>query len=219
MPPARSFSSNVTRAVLLVAAAVALSACSGSTKGRITTIEASTAAPSGGAGASSTAVAPSAAGAEQGTDSALTGLRRVIILPVPSFESILGIDENNNLEVMDADSSSGLFVFTPVGDKYLIQTANAGSGDEPDCMRVKANGSSALRVGPTACDAGKANQLFTVTPDKKDGKGNQTYAISNRSAFLQVFDEGLIAEELGDAPLATTFRLVDRGKANLPVLD
>jgi hypothetical protein len=46
-----------------------------------------------------------------------------------------------------------------------------------------------------------------------------TYAIRNRDAFLQwnpTGTDGLIAEELGDSKLNTTFVLVDRGKSTVP---
>ena len=61
------------------------------------------------------------------------------------------------------------------------------------------------------CDTSRAGQLFTLSR-QKDKDGDPTYAISSQNAFLQVFERsGLIAEELGDAPLKTTFALVDNG--------
>lgn len=59
------------------------------------------------------------------------------------------------------------------------------------------------------CDAKNPDQWFTITARDK-----QTYAISNASAFLQHSPtSGLILEELGDAPLRSTFRFVDNGPA------
>jgi hypothetical protein len=86
-------------------------------------------------------------------------------------------------------------------------------------MGVKTNGSGSLTIEAAACDTGRAGQLFTITAQKtKDG--HPTYAISNRGAFLQVSARGeLIAEELGDAPLKTTFGFADNGPSTLPILD
>jgi hypothetical protein len=130
------------------------------------------------------------------------------------------VDDRGRLSLTDGEAEHGLFVLTPSGDKYLIKTAKAGAGGEPSCLGVKNNGSASLTVEAAACDAGRAGQLFTITRQQaRTEDGSPTYAISNRSAFLQVFPSGLIAEELGDAPLKTTFAFVDNGPATLPALD
>jgi hypothetical protein len=72
----------------------------------------------------------------------------------------------------------------------------------------------------TACDASRAGQLFAITAErKKDARGRPTYAIANQGAFLQERKTGLIAEELGDSSLTTTFSFVDNGPTSLPSLD
>jgi hypothetical protein len=150
----------------------------------------------------------------------LAGKRQVVIKPIPSFESIVVVDDKGRLSLTDGEAEHGLFVLTPSGDQHLIKTAKVGAGGEPSCLGVKNNGSASLTVEAAPCDAGRAGQLFTITRQKgKDSNGDPTYAISNRSAYLQVFPSGLIAEELGDAPLKTTFAFVDNGPSTLPSLD
>ena len=167
---------------------------------------------------------PSGGGTKAATgkakDPILAGQRQIVIKPIPSFESIVVVDDRGRLSLTDGEAEHGLFVLTPSGDKYLIKTAKVGAGGEPSCLGVKNNGSASLTVEAAACDAGRAGQLFTITRQKaKTEDGSPTYAISNRSAFLQVFPSCLIAEELGDAPLKTTFAFVDNGPATLPDLD
>jgi len=153
-------------------------------------------------------------------DPILAGERQIVIKPIPSFESIVVVDDQGRLTLTDGEAEHGLFVLTPSGDQYLIKTAKAGTGGEPSCLGIKDNGSASRTVEAAACDAGRAGQLFTITRQKgKDKNGDPTYAISNRGAFLQVFPSGLIAEELGDAPLKTTYAFVDNGPSTLPSLD
>ena len=67
------------------------------------------------------------------------------------------------------------------------------------------------------CDTKRAGQLFDITKLTATDNGRPTYAISNAGAFLQYFPRtGLIAEELGDATLETSYSFVDNGPA--PVL-
>ena len=228
----------IRTALIGITATAALSACGAEYIGRTTEIAASAptsaATPSSAPGEVSSPPAaapakpaattskstktttkkPSTTKKSSSTDTAVTGTRQVVIAPIPSFESILALDAKNRLNLIDGESDRSLFVFTPVGKRYLIMTAKADAGSsEPSCLSIKVNGSNPLTVVAAACDAGAAGQLFKVTARGKN------YAISNRSAFLQVIDGRLIAQELGDAPLETTFQLVDNGKANLPALD
>ncbi|GLY96169.1 hypothetical protein [Actinoplanes sp. NBRC 103695] len=151
----------------------------------------------------------------------LAGKRQVVIKPNPSYESIVVVDAKGRLSTTDGEAEHGLFVFTPVGDKFQIKTAKAGAGGEPSCLGVKSNGSNPLTVVAAACDTSRGGQLFTITEQKKkDSEGDPTYAISNDGAFLQIFSKyGLIAQELGDSPLETTYSFVDNGPSKLPALD
>lgn len=175
-------------------------------------------APSGSPSASSSSgEKPTKAG----SDSILAGKRQVVIKPNPSYESIVVVDAKGRLSTTDGEAEHGLFVLTPVGGKFQIKTAKADAGGELSCMGVKSNGSSPLTVVAAACDASRGGQLFTITEQKKkDSEGRPTYAIANDDAFLQIFSKyGLIAQELGDSPLETTYSFVDNGPAKLPALD
>jgi hypothetical protein len=123
-------------------------------------------------------------------DPILAGKRKVVIKPIPSFESILAVNAEGRLNPTDGEAEHGLFVLTPVGGRHQIKTAEA----KPSCLGIKNNGTKSLTVVAAACDPAREGQLFRITKQKEG------YAISNRDAFLQVFPSGLIAEELGDAP-------------------
>ncbi|MBW6435678.1 hypothetical protein KZ829_18205 [Actinoplanes hulinensis] len=169
---------------------------------------------------SATAAGDSSGGAAANGDPILAGKRQVVIKPIETTESIVVL-EKGKLTTTDGEAEHSLFVFTPHNGKYLIKTAKADAGGEPSCLGIKSNGSNPLTVVSAACDSSRAGQLFTVEPvGKKDGSGRPIYSISNGDAFLQLSDRyGVIAEELGDAPLATTYALVDNGPSILPSLD
>jgi hypothetical protein len=77
-------------------------------------------------------------------------------------------------------------------------------------------------VVATACNWAAPSQLFSFYDKGKDNQGRTMYGIENQAAFLQYNpngNSGLIAEELGDAPLDSTWVLIDNGPATLPDLD
>lgn len=158
------------------------------------------------------------AGDRVSAGSILAGKRQVVIKPNPGSESIVAFDAKGRLSLIDGEAEHALFVLTPSGDKFLITTAKAASGGEPDCVGVKASGSASLTLVATPCDTSRKGQLFTITEQKKVA-GRPAYSISVAGAFLQVGPSGLIAEELGDGPVKTTFSFVDNGPASQPVLD
>jgi hypothetical protein len=162
----------------------------------------------------SSLVATPAAAAAAAADPILAGKRQVVIKPIPSFESIVGITSKGRLDLVDGEPAYGLFVLSPVGDKYQIKTAKAGDGKKAACIGIRNNGSNPLTAVAATCDARRAGQLFTLVKQAETDNGRPTYGIHSNSAFLQHFPRtGLIAEELGDAPLATTFSFVDNGPA------
>lgn len=146
----------------------------------------------------------------------LSGTREVTIVRVQAFESGVSLD-GGFLTEADDDSGRQLFVPTPLGDdKYLIKSYGRPNGhpanDEPACWQVYREDAQPLRVAGAVCDAADPDQQFTIAP-----QGQRAYAISHSSAYLQYFPRtGLILEELGDAPLLSTFRLVDNGPARPP---
>ncbi|TDC65240.1 hypothetical protein E1258_06055 [Micromonospora sp. KC207] len=166
-----------------------------------------------GALAATALTAPATAAAAGGV---LSGTREVTIVRVQAFESVVSLDAGWLTEV-DDDSGRQLFVPTPLGGhKYLVKSYGKRNGhpanDEPACWQVYHEAAQPLSVQGAVCDAANPDQQFTIT-----SQGNRTYAISNHSAYLQYSPtRGLILEELGDAPLLSTFRLIDNGPARTP---
>lgn len=153
-------------------------------------------------------------------DPILAGKRQVVIAPIESSEGIVQLNDEGDLWVTEAESEFGLFVLAPHNGRFQIKTAKVTSGGEPSCLGVKNNGSQSLSVAAAACDTSRAGQLFDIEPiGKKDQSGRPIYSIANNGAFLQMGKNGLILEELGDAPLLTTYVFVDNGKSTLPKLD
>ncbi|MEU5912125.1 hypothetical protein [Micromonospora sp. NPDC047527] len=150
------------------------------------------------------------------TDPVLSGKREVTIVRVQATEGGIALDG----ELMEVDDNSGrqLFVPTPLGgDTYLIKAYGRvdyhPANDEPACWQVYNPGNSGpLTVEGAVCDNNNPAQRFTIT-----ASGKRAYALSNRSAFLQYSPtRGIILEEVGDAPLRSTFRFVDNGPARRP---
>jgi hypothetical protein len=148
----------------------------------------------------------------------LSGGRQVNIVPLDKGKevpgSVLAVTPGGRVQVTPDRRDSALFVLSPTSRAYLIKTSKDGT-----CFKVRSNGTNPLTVVVAACDARDATQLFTFDDNGKDDQGRTAYGIRNRDAFLQwrrASRYGLIAEELGDSPLETTFVLVDRGPSTVP---
>lgn len=148
------------------------------------------------------------------TASVLSGKRQVTIVRAQAPES--GLSLQGGLVEVDDDSGRQRFVPTPLGKgRYLIKAYDTFTADpaslEPSCWQVhNPRSTQPLSVKAAPCDAENAHQWFTIT-----AKGKQAWAIGTPDgAFLQHSrTRGLILQELGDAPLKSTFRLVDDGPA------
>ncbi len=202
--------------VLAAGLALTQHACSTATPAEETT----SAPPPAVTPAPTTSAAPSPAESQPGgsQEDILSGERQVVLKPVPSFESVLAVDDKGRLTLTDGPGVFSLFVLTKVGDRHQIRTAtDDGTGERP-CMGIKSNGSEPLTVVAAVCDAGAAGQLFRITREDREVDGLPTYAIAGEGGtFLQVSEqEGLIAEELGDSGLRTTFSFVDNGPTPPP---
>jgi hypothetical protein len=164
---------------------------------------------------------PATSAGKGSADPILRGERQVVIA-VPSSESILAVEPAGRLTLTDGETGKGLFVLAPVGQgRHQLKTAKADASGEPSCMAVTSNGTtSPLTVVSTACDVSDSAQLFTIERrEANDAKGRPTYAISGTGGvYLQQGRSGLIAEELGDAALNTTFTFVDNGPSTLPTV-
>ncbi|NLU78384.1 hypothetical protein HCA58_08335 [Micromonospora sp. HNM0581] len=173
--------------------------------------------PAGPTAASSSASASPEPAATSGpspswssNDPVLSGRRQVTVVRAAQWSGGLSLLADGRLSEVDSDEGRQLFVFTPLGpDTYLVRAAE---GDDV-CWEARASGSQPLRVVGAVCSPEEPRQQFTVIRDgERDGK--PTYAVSNQSAYLQYSTtQGVILEELGDAPLTTRFRLVDNGAA------
>jgi hypothetical protein len=137
-------------------------------------------------------------------------------------ESLLNVLPGGRVGIGADFGDAGLFVPRPVasgGNLYQILTAKLRTGGQPSCLAVRADGSKPLTVVTAACDAADQAQLFVWHNEGRDNQGRTMYGIENQSAYLQwnpQGNSGLIAEELGDASLDTTFVVIDHGKADLP---
>jgi hypothetical protein len=119
--------------------------------------------------------------------------REVVIEAVQQAGRYLAVGAGGRIELKPGRS---VFVLSPAGaGRYLIRTGGA-------CLGVRANGSKPLTVVTTRCDAKRAGQQFSIRPE------GAAYSISNQGAYLQYFPSaGLIAQEIGDDPLATTYTI------------
>jgi len=140
-------------------------------------------------------------------------------------ESLLSAASSGRVEVNGDYGGRSLFVLvrnSPTSKDYLIKTGKLRKGGEALCLKVRSNGSDPLTVVTAACDSGDRTQLFQFDNEGRDNQGRTTYGIRNDDAFLQwnpTGTSGLIAEELGDAKLNTTWVAIDRGKSTVPALD
>jgi len=183
---------------------------------------AGSAAPATGALGTPTPGGGQRTGSDDSADSVLRGERQVVIVPVPSFESVLALDAKRRLVATDGPTEDGLFVLFPAGGgRHQIKTAKPFAGDEPSCMRVAQSNPSPLTVVAAACDTGAPDQLFTIDRQVAvDSAGRPTYTIAGRGeVYVRLTRDGqVIAEELGDAGPPTTFAFVDNGPNTLPEL-
>jgi hypothetical protein len=198
--------------------------------------QAPAAAPSAvtGSGASGAAASKTPAATKPGTKPAtkpkgapvLTGKRQFHLLPVGN-EATLAVGAGNRVGLSDDFGDRALFVPMPTApgsSKVLIKTGTLRKGGEAYCLEVTANGSRPLSVMATACDTRRVNQIFTFEPAGRT-EGKTTYGIRTGGGIYFKLDPqgeldpkgaGLVAQELGDGPLDTTFILVDKGASTLP---
>ncbi|MBQ1023576.1 hypothetical protein [Micromonospora sp. C95] len=147
-------------------------------------------------------------------DPLLSGKRRVTIVRVGAFESGLALLDGGRLAEVDDDRGRQVFVPTPVGSgQLLIKAYHGGGTGQPVCWQVRNPGDGRpLYVRGATCRTDDPAQRFEITA-VADG-GPREYLISNRWAYLRdSARSGLIMEELGDAPAASSFRFTDTGPA------
>ncbi|MFF3856100.1 hypothetical protein [Micromonospora sp. NPDC002575] len=160
------------------------------------------------------AAALAAPAARASADPVLSGKRRVTIVRVGSFESGLSLLDGGRLAEVDDDRGRQVFVPTPLGaGEYLIKAYYGGGAGQPVCWQARnPDNGQPLYVAGAACRADDPAQRFAIAP--APGGGAREYLVSNRWAYLRdSARSGLILEELGDAPPASSFRFNDTGPA------
>ncbi|MFI7433412.1 serine/threonine protein kinase [Micromonospora haikouensis] len=158
------------------------------------------------------AASPSPAGADR-TRAMLAGQRRVL-LHVVEIDRDLSLPYDGKVHVGDGTGKDALFVLEPVGVDYMIRSLNPEIAHQP-CLGVKIDSAGYASLVGTDCQPTDAT-LFGITREGKDDKGRTSYSIiSEKYGVVQwsPSQKKIYVEVLGDAPIGTTFSLVDRGTA------
>ncbi|MER7269365.1 serine/threonine-protein kinase [Micromonospora carbonacea] len=155
---------------------------------------------------------PSSAEADR-TRAMLAGQRR-ILLHVVEIDRDLSLPYDGKVHVGDGTGRDALFVLEPVGVDYLIRSLNPDIAHQP-CLGVKIDSAGYASLVGTDCQPTDAT-LFGISREGKDDKGRTSYAIvSEKYGVVQwsPSQKKIYVEVLGDAPVGTTFSMVDRGAA------
>ncbi|MCG5437519.1 serine/threonine protein kinase [Micromonospora foliorum] len=145
------------------------------------------------------------------TRAMLAGQRRFLLHAV-EIDRDLSLPSHGELEVGDGTGKDALFVLEPVGVDYMIKSVNPDIAHRP-CLGVKIDSEGYKSLVGAECHPTKAT-LFAISRDGKDDKGRTSYAIVNEEygpVQWSPTKKEIYVEFLGDAPLDTTFSLVDRG--------
>ncbi|MET8278521.1 serine/threonine-protein kinase [Micromonospora sp. NPDC005174] len=147
------------------------------------------------------------------TQAILTGQRRILLHAV-EIDRDLKLPFHGELEVGDGTGKDAVFVLEPVGVDFMIKSMNPDIAHRP-CLGVKIDSQGYASLVGAECYATAAT-VFAISREGKDDKGRTSYAIvSDEYGVVQwsPTKKAIYVEHLGDAPLDTTFSLVDRGAA------
>ncbi|MFI5927021.1 serine/threonine-protein kinase [Micromonospora sp. NPDC051543] len=147
------------------------------------------------------------------TQAILTGQRR-ILLHLVEVDRDLKLPFHGELEAGDGTGKDALFVLEPVGVDFMIKSLNPDIGHRP-CLGVKIDSKGYASLVGAECYASAAT-VFALSRAGKDDKGRTSYSIiSDEYGVVQwsPTKKAIYVEHLGDAPIDTTFSLVDRGAA------
>ncbi|MEU4526608.1 protein kinase [Micromonospora ureilytica] len=145
------------------------------------------------------------------TQGMLAGQRR-FLLHVVEIDGDLSLPSHGEVEVGNGTGKDALFVLEPVGVEYMIKSTNPEIAHRP-CLGVKADSKGYKSLVGADCRPTKAT-LFTIFREGRDDKGRVSYSIINEEygpVQWSPTKKEIFVEFLGDAPLDTTFSLVDRG--------
>ncbi|WP_431936580.1 serine/threonine protein kinase [Micromonospora sp. RP3T] len=147
------------------------------------------------------------------TRAMLAGQRR-LLLHVVEIDRDLSLPFDGELTVGDGTGKDALFVLEPVGVDYMIKSVNPDIAHRP-CLGVKLDPERYASLVGAACEPTGAT-VFSISQEGKDEKGRTSYSIiSEKYGVVQWEDteKEIYVQEMGDAPIDTTFSLVDRGAA------
>ncbi|RAO14596.1 Non-specific serine/threonine protein kinase [Micromonospora noduli] len=145
------------------------------------------------------------------TQAMLAGQRR-FLLHVVEIDGDLSLPSHGEVEVGNGTGKDALFVLEPVGVDYMIKSTNPEITHRP-CLGVKVDSKGYKSLVGADCRPTKAT-LFTIFREGQDDKGRASYSIINEEygpVQWSPTKKEIFVEFLGDAPLDTTFSLVDRG--------
>ncbi|MEO3774000.1 protein kinase [Micromonospora sp. B9E7] len=145
------------------------------------------------------------------TRAMLAGQRR-FLLHVVEIDRDLALPSHGELEVGDGTGEDALFVLEPVGVDYMIKSVNPEIAHRP-CLGVKIDSKGYASLVGAECYATAAT-LFGIAREGKDDKGRTSYSIVNDEYGVVQWSptkKEIYVEFLGDAPIDTTFSMVDRG--------
>ncbi|MGW1449733.1 serine/threonine protein kinase [Micromonospora sp. NPDC002411] len=145
------------------------------------------------------------------TRAMLTGQRR-FLLHVVEIDRDLSLPSHGELEVGDGTGKDALFVLEPVGVDYMIKSVNPDIAHRP-CLGVKLDAKGYKSLVGAECYATAAT-LFGIAREGRDDKGRTSYSLINEEHGVVQWSptkKEIYVEFLGDAPIDTTFSLVDRG--------
>ncbi|MCG5468961.1 protein kinase [Micromonospora sp. LAH09] len=149
--------------------------------------------------------------AADSTRAILAGQRRILV-HVVEIDRDLSLVLGEAVSVGDGTGPDALFALEPVGVDYMIKSLNPDVVHLP-CLGVKIDADGDKSLVNTECEISAAT-LFGISPEGKDDKGRTSYAIvSEKYGVVQwsPSQKNIYVEFMGDAPLSTTFSLVDRG--------
>ncbi|WP_433314273.1 serine/threonine protein kinase [Micromonospora sp. CA-269861] len=145
------------------------------------------------------------------TRAMLAGQRR-FLLHVVEINRDLSLPSHGEVEVGDGTGKDALFVLEPVGVDYMIKSVNPDIAHRP-CLGVKIDSEGYASLVGADCQPTKAT-VFAMSREGKDDKGRTSYSIINDEYGVVQWSPSkkvIYVEFLGDAPIDTTFSLVDRG--------
>ncbi|MFG1838147.1 serine/threonine protein kinase [Micromonospora sp. NPDC049175] len=160
--------------------------------------------------AATTPTKPPSAAADP-TEAILAGQRRILV-HVVEIDRDLSLPSDGEIAVGGGTGKDALFVLEPVGVNFMIKSTNPEIAHRP-CLGVERDGEGDKSLVGADCRPTKAT-LFAISPEGRDDKGRTSYVISNTEYGVVQWSPTLseiYVEFMGDAPVDTTFSLVDRG--------